>query len=66
MESDRTFMKENQETIEEGNHLVSSRNGSSRCKVAETKPVSNNVPDRQSNSETDMWWLNLPYVLVRK
>lgn len=65
MESDKTLPKENRETMEECNdHLVSSRNGSSRRKVAEKKSVSNKVRDRQSHSETDLWWLNLPYVLV--
>ncbi|PON88326.1 ABC subfamily C protein [Trema orientale] len=48
----------------ESGHLSLSRNGSSRPKVAEKKPASNKVPDRQSDSETDMWWLELPYVLV--
>ncbi|PON80360.1 ABC subfamily C protein [Parasponia andersonii] len=47
----------------ENGHLSLSRNGSSRHKVAEKKLASNKVQDRQSDSETDMWWLELPYVL---
>ncbi|KAM6545170.1 hypothetical protein CsatB_025906 [Cannabis sativa] len=65
MGSDETLMKENHETIEgHSDDLVSSRNGSSRKEVAGKKRVSNSVPKPQSNSETDMWWLGLPYVLV--
>ncbi|XP_062108647.1 uncharacterized protein LOC133819408 [Humulus lupulus] len=66
MGSDETFVKENCETVEgcDDDDLVSSRNGSSKRKLTGKKRVSIKVPHPQSNSETDMWWLGLPYVLV--
>lgn len=67
VENDRNFEIENRETVEESNvHPVLSRSRSSRLKEAEKKLAPNKVPEKQSNVEADMWWLNLPYVLVRE
>lgn len=67
MENDQNFERENWETVEESNELpVFSRNGSSRLNEAKKKSASNKVLEKQSNVQTDLWWLNLPYVLVRE
>lgn len=65
MENDQNFEREKWETVEESNELpVFSRNGSSRLNEAKRKSASNKVLEKQSNVQTDLWWLNLPYVLV--
>lgn len=65
MKTDKHFLKENQKTITENvEHHLFSKNSSPRHR--KNKLVADNGRDDQSNTETDLWWLNLPYVLVSK
>lgn len=58
-------MEENREAVEESSERpVLSGNRSSRHNEAEKKPVSSKLLDKQPSVGTDMWWLDLPYVLV--
>ncbi|KAJ1395217.1 hypothetical protein SESBI_33588 [Sesbania bispinosa] len=43
---------------------VHSINGSSRHGLPKTNSAANRVKVKQANTRTDMWWLNLRYVLV--
>lgn len=43
---------------------VHSINGSSRRGLAKKNSAANRVKVKQANTKTDMWWLNLRYVLV--
>lgn len=44
---------------------VLNRNDSSKHREVGDRMLANKFKDKQSNIETDFWWLNLPYVLVR-
>ena len=43
--------------------VVHSINGSSRNGLTRKKSAANRVKVKQANTKTDMWWLNLRYVL---
>lgn len=46
-------------------HAVLNRNGSSKHREVGDQMLANKFKEKQPNIETDFWWLNLPYVLVR-
>lgn len=59
------FVEENQDIgpfFEKDN--VHSINGSSRHGIAKKNSAANRVKVKQANTKTDMWWMNLRYVLV--
>ncbi|KAH7513366.1 hypothetical protein FEM48_Zijuj12G0192500 [Ziziphus jujuba var. spinosa] len=62
-EDGQTTLKEDESNVMEFNPALSV-NGSQRNRKAENRSTDREVQDKKSNTETDMWWLNLPYVLV--
>lgn len=58
----RELRTQNSQGFEKDN--VASINGSSGHGLAKKKPAANKAKVKQAKSRTDIWWLNLRYVLV--
>ncbi|KAG6731806.1 hypothetical protein I3842_01G147000 [Carya illinoinensis] len=57
--------RRNRETpMKSDKRAVLNRNDSSKHREVGDRMLANKFKDKQSNIETDFWWLNLPYVLV--